>query len=76
MGRAGLFPFCAAPPGLVESQGTDALSEEARAAAMGLIALKRFASVEDIANLAVFLAAEKSSYITGQSMQADGGVAM
>ena len=55
---------------------TDALSEEARAAAMGLIALKRFASVEDIANLAVFLASEKSSYITGQTIQVDGGMAM
>ena len=43
---------------------------------MGLIALKRFASVEDIANLAVFLASEKSSYITGQTIQVDGGMAM
>ena len=63
-------------PGFVETEMTDALSEEARAAAMGLIALKRFASVEDIANLAVFLASEKSSYITGQTIQVDGGMAM
>ncbi|MFR9255146.1 MAG: SDR family oxidoreductase [Merdibacter sp.] len=40
-----------------------------------LIALKRFASVEDIANLAVFLASEKSSYITGRPW-VDGGMAM
>ena len=47
-------------PGFVETEMTQALSEEARKSAMSVIALKRFASVEDIANLAVFLASEKS----------------
>lgn len=63
-------------PGFVETEMTQSLSEEARKSAMSVIALKRFASVEDIANLAVFLASEKSSYITAQTIQVDGGMAM
>lgn len=63
-------------PGFVETEMTKVLSEEAREAAMKVIALKRFASVEDIANLAVFLGSDKSSYITGQTIQVDGGMAM
>ena len=55
---------------------TKVLSEEARSAAMSVIALKRFASVDDIANLAVFLGSDKSSYITGQTIQVDGGMSM
>ena len=38
--------------------------------------MKRFASAEDIANLAVFLASDQSSYITGQVISVDGGMAM
>lgn len=63
-------------PGFVETEMTKVLSEEAREAAMRVIALKRFASVEDIANLTVFLGSDKSSYITGQTIQVDGGMAM
>ena len=45
-------------------------------AAMSMIAMKRFASTDDIADLAVFLASDKSSYITGQVISVDGGMAM
>lgn len=38
-----------------------------------LSAMKRFGQVEDIANVVSFLASEKSSFITGQSITADGG---
>jgi len=38
------------------------------------IALNRMAQPEEIANLVVFLASEKASYITGAAMQVDGGV--
>ncbi len=38
------------------------------------IALKRMAQPEEIANLVVFLASEKASYITGAVVQVDGGV--
>ena len=55
---------------------TDALSEEARRAAMEVRAISEFASAQDIANLAVFLGTDKSSYITGQTISIDGGMAM
>ena len=63
-------------PGFVETEMTKVLSEEARQAAMSMIAMKRFASTDDIADLAVFLASDKSSYITGQVISVDGGMAM
>ena len=40
------------------------------------VPLKRLGQVEDIANLAVFLASDKSNYITGQVIHVDGGMAM
>ena len=38
------------------------------------ISLKRLAEPDEIANVAVFLASELSSYITGQDIIVDGGV--
>ena len=36
-------------------------------------ALKRFGSVEDVANVVVFLASKKAAYVTGQHIAVDGG---
>jgi len=38
--------------------------------------LRRFGTPEDVANLAVFLASDDASYITGQSYSVNGGVTM
>ena len=38
------------------------------------IPLRRYATVEDVANLALFLASEKATYITGVIVPLDGGV--
>ena len=40
------------------------------------IPLKRLGSVNDIAELAIFLASDESSYITGQTISVDGGLFM
>ena len=37
------------------------------------LALKRFGQPEEVADLAVFLASEQASYITGQFIAVDGG---
>ena len=38
------------------------------------IALKRFGETEDVAHLVTFLASNKASYITGQTINIDGGI--
>ena len=40
------------------------------------IPLKRYGQVEDIANVATFLASDMSSYVSGQVIQVDGGMNM
>ena len=38
------------------------------------LSLKRIASAEEIANVALFLSSDLSSYITGQTIRVDGGM--
>jgi NAD(P)-dependent dehydrogenase (short-subunit alcohol dehydrogenase family) len=38
-----------------------------------MIPMRRYATVEDVANLALFLASDDSSYITGSEHRIDGG---
>lgn len=47
---------------------------EARKLAMEQIPMGRYGSPEEVANLAVFLASDKASYITGTTIQVDGGM--
>lgn len=61
-------------PGAIETPGaTKVMAEEARKQTVGLIPLARFGLPQDIANAALFLASEKSDYITGQTIVVDGG---
>lgn len=61
-------------PGAIDTPGaTGALDEKARKENIANIPMKRFGSPEDIANAVVFLASEKSNYITGQTIIVDGG---
>ena len=62
-------------PGFVETDMTSYLKEGAAAEKYKTgIPLGRFATAEDIANLALFLASNLSSYITGQVISACGGL--
>ena len=63
-------------PGFIETAMTAALSQEVRDEWAKQIPLRRAGQVEDIANCAVFLASDMSSYITGQVIQVDGGMNM
>jgi 3-oxoacyl-[acyl-carrier protein] reductase len=64
-------------PGFVETDMTGYLKEgEAAEKYKAGIPLGRFASAEDIANVALFLASDMSSYVTGQVISACGGLNM
>lgn len=63
-------------PGFVETPMTDKLPERARTAGLSQIPMGRFAKAEEIASAVCFLASEEASYITGQVLCVDGGMAM
>lgn len=63
-------------PGFVETDMTAKLSPAVLQAAKNVIPLKRFGNVADIAAACVFLASQEASYITGQVLCVDGGMAM
>ena len=62
--------------GFVETDMTGVLNAEYRAKALEQIPLGRFAKPEDMAEVALFMLSPKASYITGQVLQVDGGVAI
>ena len=61
-------------PGFITTDMTDAISEEARKSWVETIPLKRAGTPLDIANAAVFLASDMSTYITGIVLGVDGGM--
>lgn len=63
-------------PGFIQTAMTDMLKEEIRDAYLKSIPLGKFGQVEDIANLALFLASDRAKYITGQVINVDGGLVM
>lgn len=62
-------------PGFVKTPATDAaVGDELRAFQMGMHLIQRPGVGDDIAYLAVFLASDESSWVTGQNYSVDGGV--
>lgn len=66
----------AVAPGFIETDMTDALNDEQKAAAAEDIPLKRLGAPADVAHAVAFLADEDSGYITGQVLAVDGGMAV
>lgn len=75
MGRRGIRANAIAP-GFIDTAMTQALPEDIRKQWIESIPLRRGGTVEDIANVATFLASDMSSYVTGQVIQVDGGMNM
>ncbi|WP_421763385.1 3-oxoacyl-[acyl-carrier-protein] reductase [Ekhidna sp.] len=61
-------------PGFIETEMTDALEEKTVQSWRDAIPLKRGGAPEDVANACIFLGSDMSAYITGQTIQVDGGM--
>ena len=66
----------AVAPGFVQTDMTDALPEKVKAQMLEQIPLRRSAQPEEIADVVLFLASGQSSYMTGQVLSVDGGMAI
>ena len=73
MGARGVRANCIAP-GFIATDMTSKLSDELREQWVKSIPLRRGGTVEDVANVALFLASDLSSYVTGQVINCCGGM--
>ncbi len=63
-------------PGFIETHMTDVLTDEVKSSILSVVPMKKYGQVEDVANATLFLASDLSKYITGQSINVDGGMVM
>jgi 3-oxoacyl-[acyl-carrier protein] reductase len=63
-------------PGYIETPMTDAIPEKAKEEMKRMIPMERLGRPEDVAEGALFLVSEASSYITGQILNINGGLYM
>jgi len=66
----------AVAPGFIETDMTAGLSDDVRDSVAGSIALGRFGTAREIASAVGYLASDAASYITGQVIVVDGGLAI
>ena len=63
-------------PGFIDTDMTSFLDDDSKNTIIKDIPLKRFGEASDVAELALFLASNEASYITGQTISIDGGLLM
>ncbi|MBA0180422.1 SDR family oxidoreductase [Pectobacterium carotovorum] len=73
LGSVGVRANCIAP-GIIDTAMLDNLPQHILEATRNSTSLKRTGTPSEIADMAVFLASDLSSYITGQVIRADGGM--
>ncbi|HHU18184.1 MAG TPA: 3-oxoacyl-[acyl-carrier-protein] reductase [Clostridiales bacterium] len=75
LGRRGITVNAVAP-GFIETDMTDVLTDDQKKAMSEVISLGRVGKASDVAHAVAFLASDKASYITGQVLGVDGGMAI
>jgi 3-oxoacyl-[acyl-carrier protein] reductase len=75
LGKKNITANCIAP-GFIMTEMTEVLAQPVKDAAMQVIPVKRFGTVEDVARAVAFLAGDEAGYMTGQVLGVDGGMAM
>jgi 3-oxoacyl-[acyl-carrier protein] reductase len=63
-------------PGYIETDMTQALSDDVKKSALSAVSLGRFGQAEEVAAAVAFLASEQAGYITGQVLAVEGGLAL
>ncbi len=71
----GITVNCVAP-GFIETAMTDELSDAQKEKLMGAIPAGRMGSAQEIAAATLYLASVEASYVTGQTLHVNGGMAM
>ncbi len=66
----------AVAPGFISTAMTEALTDDQRAGILAQVPLGRYGTVEDIASAVTFLASDAASYITGHTLDVNGGMYM
>ena len=66
----------AVAPGFISPPMTDKLTDEQKNAILAQIAMKRYGTADEVANVVAFLCGEESSYVTGQIIEISGGLSM
>ena len=75
LGRRGIRVNAIAP-GFIETEMTAVLTDEQKENAAKNISMQRMGKPQDIANTALYLASDLSTYVTGQIIAVDGGIIM
>lgn len=63
-------------PGYIQTAMTDKLTQEVKDKMIELIPAKKMGLPQDVANAVLFLSSDMSSYVTGETIRVDGGMAM
>lgn len=63
-------------PGYISTEMTERLGDDMRAKLLDSIPLQRLGTVEDVANVTLFLLSNMADYVTGQVINCDGGMVM
>ena len=71
----GITTNCIAP-GFIATPMTENLPDNVKQAMLDRIPMKRMGTPQDIANVVAFLASDESAYITGQTINVNGGMLM